>query len=268
MPDPPPERFHRVFGFCLLLETRDAIHARTRRTVQKSIQESLAYWPYPFHNLGGAGTHHFDGAADGGLRYGNQGTVDVMKPAQANGFATGPFTAGVGAARELLDGEMRMGVEGFGGEFFDPEEVELYLRMRGVVIPGGVEEVTAVVDVDGFGGVGMGIGLGSSGGGATSESESSSSVDGGTTTTSGWDFGAGSLIDPLLGGMFSQAAPTTTDFMGFSTAAPAKRVTVVVDVNMLITKMTERATCLGRTPGFRREGINAAFWEATRVISS
>lgn len=242
MPDPPPARFHRVFGFCLLLETREAIHARTRRTVQKSIQESLAYWPYPFHNLGGAGAHGFDAGSAGDQRYGNQGTVDVMKPAQTSGgFGAGPFTAGVGAARELLDGEMRMGVEGFGGEFFDPEEVELYLRIRGVVIPGGVDEVTAVVDLDGFGGGVVG-GMGSSGGTASEEGEGSS-VDGGPTTTtvsSGWDFGGASLLDPLLGGgMFSQAAaaPTTTDFMGFSTTPPAKRATVVVDVNMLISSM-------------------------------
>lgn len=241
MPDPPPARFHRVFGFCLLLETREAIHERTRRTVQKSIQESLAYWPYPFHNLGGAGAHGFDAPLGAGERYGDQGTVDVMKPGQTNGgFGAGPFTAGVGAARELLDGEMRMGVEGFGGEFFDPEEVELYLRIRGLVIPGGVDEVTAVVDLDGFGAVGMGSSGG--GGGTASEEESSSSVDGGTMTTasSGWDFGGTSLLDPLLGGgMFSQpvAPPTTTDFMGFSTTSAAKRATVVVDVNMLITSM-------------------------------
>lgn len=255
MPDPPPARFHRVFGFCLLLETREAIHARTRRTVHKSIQESLAYWPYPFHHLGGAGAHQFDAGSDGGVRYGNQGTVDVMKPAQTNGgFGAGPFTAGVGATRELLDGEMRMGVEGFGGEFFDPEEVELYLRIRGVVIPGGVDEVTAVVDLDGFGG-GV-VGMGSSG--TASEEESSSSVDGGTTATgsSGWDFGGTSLLDPLLGGgMFSQpAAPTTTDFMGFSTTAPApeKRATVVVDVNMLISSML--------SPPLDRRG---GFWKLT-----
>ncbi|KAK1836792.1 hypothetical protein QBC39DRAFT_247386 [Podospora conica] len=271
--DPPPEPFQRVFGFTLLHETRDAIHERTRRTLQRSIAESLAYWPYPFHHLGGAGTHFGTppAAVEGG-RWGNQGTADVMKPAVANGFATGPFTAEVGAVRELLHRE------GFGGEFFDPEEVELYLRTKGVVIPGGVDEVRAVVDLDEFGeGVGVGSGgVFESSASGTASSPSSSVTGGGTTqpppmSTTTWEFrGAGDgLVDPAISGMFSQGS----DFMGVTTtttttAPPVKRATVVVDVNLLIDRMIERGTCLGRTPGFKREDIKAAFWEASRVISS
>ncbi|EGO54209.1 hypothetical protein NEUTE1DRAFT_148609 [Neurospora tetrasperma FGSC 2508] len=41
-----------------------------------------------------------------------------------------------------------------------------------------------------------------------------------------------------------------------------QRMLVTIDVNQLVNELTERAICLGRTPGIRVEEINAAFWKS------
>lgn len=151
MPNPPPDRFQRVFGFCLLMETREAIHRRLRRTVGRNIQENLSNWQYPFYNLGGAGTH-FDLSSLGTQRVGNQGTIDVLKPQNTAGFSTGPFTPDISDIRDgSIDKDMHMDLQGFRGDYFDCDEVEIYLRQRGVTIPPGADFVTVEVDPAGLG---------------------------------------------------------------------------------------------------------------------
>ncbi|KAK3401727.1 hypothetical protein B0T20DRAFT_121591 [Sordaria brevicollis] len=41
-----------------------------------------------------------------------------------------------------------------------------------------------------------------------------------------------------------------------------QRMLVTIDVNQLVIELTERAICLGRTPGIRPDDINAAFWKS------
>lgn len=41
-----------------------------------------------------------------------------------------------------------------------------------------------------------------------------------------------------------------------------QRMLVTIDVNQLVNELTERAICLGRTPGIRVDDINAAFWKS------
>ncbi|KAK1754023.1 hypothetical protein QBC47DRAFT_33387 [Echria macrotheca] len=334
MPNPPRDRFQRVFGFCLLLETRDAIHRRLQRTVGKTMQENLSNWQYPFYNIGGAGTH-FDANQLGMQRVGNQGTLDVLKPQTSAGFGTGPFTSEVADFQaSALDKDMRIDMQGFRGDFFDCDEVEVYLRQRGVTIPPGADYVTVEVDPAGLGANSItattlssktdsNTNNNNSGNNQNQNSSnnyftSNSNTNTGTATTShshspptsstetgaassrttsstqqpsststSWPSigGISSLVDPLLGGVFTSAAGssgggsygTSADHTSFGTDSPstfaaapsstALRPTVMLDVNMLITKMTERATCLGRTPGFRQPDINSAFWKAARVLS-
>ncbi|KAK4236190.1 hypothetical protein C8A03DRAFT_17134 [Achaetomium macrosporum] len=150
LPNPPEHVVSRVFGFCLLFESRAAIKRRLRRVLGHDAQQSLSNWQFPFFHLGYAGRHFVD-ANVGGLRVGNQGTRDVLKPGQTAGFATGPFTEGVSAVRDgRLDGDMRMELDGFGGEYFDCDEVEIYLYQRGVVIPPGEDVITVDVDESQF----------------------------------------------------------------------------------------------------------------------
>ncbi|KAM7214097.1 hypothetical protein V8F06_010536 [Rhypophila decipiens] len=159
MPNPPMKRFNRVFGFCLMLESKEAIYKRLMRGIQKTATESLNNWNFPFYNLGGAGTHTTGGDQMQQQRMGNQGTVDVMKPLNTNGgFNIGPFDADISrVGQNFLDKDMRVHpgfqtAEGntFGGEYFDCDEVEGYLHERGVVIPPAADFINAEVETGSF----------------------------------------------------------------------------------------------------------------------
>lgn len=149
MPNPPNGKLAKVFGFCLLYEPIEQIRARLQKTLETTRQESLNNWRVPFWALGGIGQHQFGGQQrqqDSKL-IGNQGTVDVAKHNFGTNFAIGPFDTGVTEARDRqLDENMRIRLPGFEGEFFDPDEVEIYLQSRGVCIQPGQDYVTAEVD--------------------------------------------------------------------------------------------------------------------------
>jgi hypothetical protein len=82
---------------------------------------------------------------------GNQGMKEPYKPVQSAGFGMGPFDADVEEARDLrVDSKMRIIVPGFEGTFFDPDEIEFYLRQRGVYIPPAADFVSAEIDVNDF----------------------------------------------------------------------------------------------------------------------
>lgn len=149
MPNPPNEIFAKVFGFCLLYEPVEQIRARLHKTLETTRQESLNNWRVPFWALGGIGQHQLGGQhrQQQSKLVGNQGTIDVAKHGFGTNFAMGPFDTGVTEARDRqLDENMRIRLPGFEGEFFDPDEVELYLQFRGVCIQPGQDYVTAEID--------------------------------------------------------------------------------------------------------------------------
>lgn len=149
MANPPKERFAKVFGFCMLFEPLDRIRERLRASLDRSAAESLNYWQTPFWALGGAGQHRIPQDPGRGP-VGNQGTEDHLK----HGFV-GPFDSRTGAARDgRIDPRMRITMPGFRGDFYDAEEVELYLQSRGVAILPGQDYLTTRVDVASFEGGG------------------------------------------------------------------------------------------------------------------
>ncbi|KAK4654957.1 hypothetical protein QC762_405950 [Podospora pseudocomata] len=309
MPDPPENRITRVFGFCLLFETPDLIKRRLARQVARNAQDTLHNWQFPFHHLGGAGTHYDVTTGITSQRIGNQGTSDVLKPANTSGFATGPFSPEVNRIRDnALDKNMRIETPGFGGDLFDPDEVEIYLQERGVIIPSGTDFITAEVDPTAFDTPESGKYPFKSAPGAHLEFSSlsspltagcasrppmpSSNTFGDQSRESGWGnhmtTGGNVKIDSL--GSFSQARSYTMGVPSTSHDAELRnlfafpggmesnggfgegsqhqqsplRQRVTVDVHQFIKGMVSNATCLGRTPGFRREHINAAFWLAVQ----
>ncbi len=149
MPNPPPKRFARVFGFCLLFESRDSIKRRLGAVVERNRRESLSNWEYPFLQLGGAGTH-YDMTNYNGDLLGNQGTIDIRRPRSNTGFGTGPFNEKITEASALLDKNMRINLPGFSAEFYDCDEIEMYLRERGITMPGGADYVTVEIDMADF----------------------------------------------------------------------------------------------------------------------
>ncbi|TPX14537.1 uncharacterized protein E0L32_005229 [Thyridium curvatum] len=199
MPNPPPARLSRVFGFCLLFETRDMIIERMSRLARGGGQDSLHNWGYPFAYLGGAGTRTSEFAASLSL----SGTTDYSS---SSGSSPGPpeaaaaaATAGiyqqqqpysmdgtggerfkmlplgcrmsmgphdervVGAQDAQLTDDMRIMLPGLEGEFFDAEETELYLRRKGIYVPVGLDEVVVEIDEASFREVRDGTGAGGGG---------------------------------------------------------------------------------------------------------
>jgi hypothetical protein len=317
MPNPPQKRFARVFGFCLLFETIESIRARLRRGLDRTTSESLNNWQYPFLQLGGS-TTHFD-TTTGQQRIGNQGTTDIMRNKNANGFSMGPFDAKTTAARDMLDVSQYLshGSAGFGAEFYDADEVETYLHQRGVVVPPAADFVTVEIDAaaftdaeqmagpdqaasggetDPFGAADAAMAGSSSADLLDSFARHSSSGTGSSDAQSarsvgGLSPGASSGEDTAITapGDFSHSDMWRFDGVdGFLKAtgvqiAPGKKQ-VTIDVNLLIfgmywpilylfervlteAEMVERATCLGRSPGLRRQDINGAFWTATKYNS-
>lgn len=154
MPDPPKHRYAEVFGFCMLFEPIDKIRERVALALERTVSDSLNWWQAPFWAAGGSGQHQLqqDNNSQGAARVGNQGTVDQMKYSFSGGqFGLGPFDAKVSETRDkMLDPRMRIRLPGFEGDFYDPEEVELYLQVRGVTIQPGQDYLTTEVDVAAF----------------------------------------------------------------------------------------------------------------------
>lgn len=154
MPDPPKHRYAEVFGFCMLFEPIDKIRERLSTALKRTASESLNWWQAPFWAAGGSGQHQLqqDNSGSGGARVGNQGTVDHMKYAFPGGqFGLGPFGEKINETRDKrIDPRMRIRLPGFEGDFYDPDEVELYLQIRGVAIQPGQDYLTTEVDVTAF----------------------------------------------------------------------------------------------------------------------
>ncbi|KAM0202521.1 hypothetical protein ACHAPA_008916 [Fusarium lateritium] len=161
MANPPPHRYAQVFGFCLLFEPRESIIRRLSGTLAKISQESMYFWKFPFTNLGGAGTFFPNngeagtfptiGANGQAMPLGNQGLAEPMKPPEMTGFSMGPFNEDTEATKsDRIDARMRMMYKGFEGDFFDADEVEVYLRQRGIIVPANVDFIDAEIDLGSF----------------------------------------------------------------------------------------------------------------------
>ncbi len=132
-----PDTINRAFGFCLRFETREDIAMRLKRGMQATSKDSLYTWRAPFVHLGGSGTYYPQ----------NETLNGPMMPKFRTGMSMGPFSSPVINTRETaMFDDFRINLPGFQGEFFDSNDVEGYLRGRGVDITPNAEFVT--VDLD------------------------------------------------------------------------------------------------------------------------
>ncbi|KAI8964513.1 hypothetical protein F5Y11DRAFT_315884 [Daldinia sp. FL1419] len=127
MPSPPPGKLTRVFGFVMLFETVEEIRSRTVAMLDRERNDPLNYWKYPFHRLGGSGTHFPDQG---------QPSLSGSSSYQSTGFGTGPFNERTTRVRDTMLGVSQyINMSGWEGTWFDSDEVETYLAQNGVVIP-------------------------------------------------------------------------------------------------------------------------------------
>ncbi|KAF4972104.1 hypothetical protein FSARC_1244 [Fusarium sarcochroum] len=318
MNNPPPHRYAQVFGFCLLFEPRESIIRRMSSTLARVSQESLFVWRFPFTNLGGTGTFFPNngetgnypgmGANGSALPIGNQGLAQPMKPAEMTGFSMGPFDPTTESARDdRIDARMRMMHKGFEGDFFDADEVEKYLRQRGVVIPPNVDFIDAEIDMGSFeespdltGMAGSGNGFfGAQQAPAASQglymppqeppSEAPNMWQGNIPTSLAANTSSmtpASLMAPTMGpdmggllpasgptnpGQFSTGIGSFIDTSYFPRDWPTDtswmKTKVTIDVNRLVAEMTSTAVCLGRTPGVRPKDVDRAVKSAIALTA-
>ena len=162
-PNPHLGRYGQVFGFCLQYESAGQIRSRLSTIIRRSAKDSLDFWEAPFVHLGGSGTVYSNNqnfltaplsasGNDFAMPIGNQATTPLRKPLYETGCSMGPFTPQIEALREekLDTTSMHIKESGFEGQFYDPDEVERYLRDRGIFIGPGQDVVEVEIDLGEF----------------------------------------------------------------------------------------------------------------------
>lgn len=134
-------RVQKCFRFSLMYRTKEDITAALRRIVHASAKDTLQNWKAPFVHVGGSGTHY--PLAE------NDPNWDLM-PKFHTGYSVGPFRPEIAEAQEFLDDDMKCLVPGFEGYFFDPNDVEGYLRQRGLEIDPAADFATIELDILGI----------------------------------------------------------------------------------------------------------------------
>ncbi|KAH7161569.1 hypothetical protein EDB81DRAFT_925096 [Dactylonectria macrodidyma] len=301
MSNPPPDRYMAVFSFCLHFESRREIARRLLASLLCNSQETLNNWKVPFTNLGGAGLHHFPSTEGIGcisgceVPLGNQGLPEPYKPDDMNGFSMGPWNPLVEATRDMrVDHRLRMLEPGFEGDFYDADEVEIYLRHHNIVIPANKDFVDAEIELHAFeeeppqpapwsydpnrrspvqqwqptedpglfnaapGYVNPSINMWP---GAVPPAMMR---DHNTMPAQNTGQGPGVVPDLPTGTpttQFTQPLPfeiPDATWQAWEGDATWARTKVTIDVNQLVAQMTCMAVCLGRTPGLRPQDIHKA----------
>ncbi|CZT07869.1 uncharacterized protein RAG0_13168 [Rhynchosporium agropyri] len=279
-----PEVFNKVFGLTLRYETRENLEIRLRRAITKTNNDSLNSWRNPFVHIGGSGTFYPD----------SDPSNEDLRPKIRTGYSMGPFSPAATEAQDLFEEEMRCNVPGYEGEFFDANDVEGYLRGRGLDIPPSVDFITVEIDTSIFTEV--------------SSPNSNSSLDLSSPKTpqsplekrlpdpfiasysfdftnpepkdfrfpalkyGSWDSQVDvtdSNLDPIFGTLtnansamnLGHPSPDSIEgevpFMG-------KRL-VTINVQKLIDEILNKAVCLSRGAGFRQSDVNAAIVLAAKA---
>ncbi|KAJ8069809.1 hypothetical protein OCU04_000224 [Sclerotinia nivalis] len=282
-PNAPKEKFQRVFGYCLRYETMENCVSRFQKILNSSAKDTLQNWRAPFVHLGGAGTYYPNQRPD---------TDNEFMPKFRTGFSMGPFSAAFTPLLENISSDMKCTIPGFEGDFFDPNDVEGYLRGHGFDPYPAADYITGQIDLEAL---------------VKADSSETDSTDPRFPLTprsptgnvlddnnqDAYDFGHnnGDLskevqndgtsalmkflswnantfkeTNPfdLSGPIFDGAAgPNSENACPIITPKNKKR-TVTIKVDTLIQELAVHASCLGRAPGFRRADVNAAIVAAAK----
>ncbi|RYP90503.1 hypothetical protein DL770_003350 [Monosporascus sp. CRB-9-2] len=280
MKNPPHETMTRVFGFARLFETTDQIRERTLATLAKTRDQSLHNWNYPFYNLGGAGTHFPDSSRDsGGSRDDGEGAP------RTSGFRFGPMDEVTSHIRDsLLTISQDIRMPGLQGLFWDCDEVEWYMRLNGVLVPDVATDFCSVHVQSGSFHYQEVRHQGADADATHSAAPGSASLfapvhshDGTSMATSpamgdAWqqanasdEFTGAAAAQTTIHGMTQGFAGSSLQTYGSPSVADPLSTDgklVQLDIAKFLNGLTSRGTCLGRTPGFRPNDVDAAFWES------
>ncbi|TFB02745.1 hypothetical protein CCMA1212_005384 [Trichoderma ghanense] len=279
MKNPPPEQYATVFGFCLLFESRDAI-VRKLASGLKKVQNEIFDWKMSSADQFGFLDNAFSTAGADDLGH---ALLSLGKP--TNGFSG--LTASFGqqppaSSDERAEQRIRMICQNFEGEFFTADEVELFLRRLGVVIPPNVDYVETELDLNDlqaadeataknlFASIGLPPGSAGLGSGMPGGNNSNSNNLWHTNASSMGDFAS------ALRGDASEGKSTRMDELGdesdlngrvvsfmnshdfgqmWSTGSTWQKTKVSLDVRRLIDELGSRSVCLGKVPGVRPKDV-------------
>ncbi|ELR09763.1 hypothetical protein GMDG_04247 [Pseudogymnoascus destructans 20631-21] len=130
----------RVFGFSLLFRTKEQLLASLVEKLERSSSKGLLnLWSAPFVHVGGSGTYYPLPEED---------ISSNLMPKVRTGRSIGPLTTDAMSAREkhMID-NFTCSAEGFEGKYFDANDVESYLRGKGINIAPHTEYVTVNLDM-------------------------------------------------------------------------------------------------------------------------
>ncbi|KAF1985530.1 hypothetical protein K402DRAFT_394511 [Aulographum hederae CBS 113979] len=286
-----PNVYQRVFKLTLLYMNRDDILAKFKRILVRGTMESLENWQVPFIHLGGAGTHYPPKDADGNIqpipnaynvRMTGPSTLKTAKIEKSNPFMS------LGTA----DGACEVNLEGWEGEWFDPHDVEGYLKEKGIVVQPQSSFAEAEISAADFVApvpirheLPPVPGSPANSTGALTVAASNSSISTPTTpeidqnnfNQNGMDFWDDALNVPDMNapGWFEDIGFDQLNWLGqpnndsdvdflmegveMPKPEPLPKKHVIIDVDKLINELVKRGSCLGRAPGFRRKDVDFAF---------
>ncbi|RMD41058.1 hypothetical protein DV735_g4079, partial [Chaetothyriales sp. CBS 134920] len=131
-PEFDPDQLKRTFRFTFCFSNRKRMMSRLQDILKRKSGESLENWNVPFVNIGGAGTHYPRRDSEGSAIY----PPNLLPPDKAFGAKYGPQawieveTPRAGSTQEILE------AIGFGGLWFDANDVEHYLQSKGIYLDG------------------------------------------------------------------------------------------------------------------------------------
>jgi hypothetical protein len=139
-PHSSPLILKRVFGFSLLFRTKEQLLASLVEKMERTSGKGLLnLWSAPFVHVGGSGTYYPLPEED---------ISSNLMPKVRTGRSMGPLTNNAMSAREkhMID-NFTCSAEGFEGKYFDANDVESYLRGKGIDIAPHTEYVTVNLDM-------------------------------------------------------------------------------------------------------------------------
>lgn len=292
MPNPPPDRFGAVFGFCLLFESRDSIIQRLRERLETLGQETLDYWRSCYPNLNGAGAPlHGDSpsafsAGESGrqseLSIGSQGLSGYASQQMANS-TMGQFNPQGESVKDMrLDKRVRMHYPGIDGDFLDSEEVEVYLKKHGIIIPANAEFVEVEMNPNDFSGA------------AETQTVPAHPVTPSQPTAhpqhgnqGNWNHQAGqaaaaTATTDAITTMFTDGTATGSADTGsynpflcpaipmglWTSKKNPRKFKATINVATLVDEMVSRYVCLGKTPGIRPKDVDRALKISTGLFQA
>lgn len=124
-----PEEVFRVFRFGFCVSNRKHMIPRFQKLLKRGADEALEFWSVPFFHIGGAGMHYPRKDQQGNPIY-----PPNMHPA-VKAFGPIPFYLAE-TPHEKKSVDDLLAAIGFDGEWFDSNDVEGFLREKGIFLDG------------------------------------------------------------------------------------------------------------------------------------